>query len=353
MNKAESYINSNRDFYIDFLRFIALSLIILVHVNCPDWLKQLRCFDVPLIVFVSGLSCTYSDKSKVGDWLWKRTKRLIIPTYIFFSVYMLLLYVFSENDLITLDKVIGTYFMLNSPSVGYVYIIRVFLLVMICTPLFLISNNNHQCVILLKCDGVCVGGGKYLIISLLLFVFLEFSVLFVHFSDNGFVGVLYNQYFIYAMAYSIPFLIGYSLKTLRRERVRLTILIAIAVLVIGAIIYYLFNGLPFVITPTFKYPPHAYYIIYGCCISVLLYCIRYVEPVQKIVNKMKWAIFVGQNTIWIYFWHILFLLIVDRITSYWLLKYIVVYTLSVFAFLLQYKIVKKLNYKFLNKYFIG
>ena len=235
--------------------------------------------------------------------------------------------------------------MLNSPSVGYVYIIRVFLLVMICTPLFLISNSKPNCSV------VC--GGKYLIISIILFVFLEFFVLFVHFSDNGFVGVLYNQYFIYAMAYSIPFLIGYSLKTLPRERVRLTILIAIAVLVIGTIIYYLFNGLPFVITPTFKYPPHAYYIIYGCCISVLLYCIRYVEPVQKIVNKMKWAIFVGQNTIWIYFWHILFLLIVGRITSYWLLKYIVVYTLSVFAFLLQYKIVKKLNYKFLNKYFIG
>lgn len=177
--------------------------------------------------------------------------------------------------------------------------------------------------------------------------------MFVHFSDNGFVGVLYNQYFIYAMAYSIPFLIGYSLKTLPRERVRLTILIAIAVLVIGAIIYYLLNGLPFVITPTYKYPPHAYYIIYGCCISVLLYCIRFVEPVKNAVNKMQWAIFVGQNTIWIYFWHILFLLLVGRIIHYWLLKYVVVYALSVLAFLLQYKIVKKLNYKFLNKYFVG
>lgn len=348
MNKAESYINPNRDFYIDFLRFVALSLIILVHVNCPDLLKQLRCFDVPLIVFVSGLSCTYSSKSRVGDWLWKRTKRLIIPTYIFFSIYMLLLYVlnlFSNTSLITLDQVIGTYFMLNSPSVGYVYIIRVFLLVMICTPLFLISTSKQNYSVFL--------GGKYMMISIILFIFLELLVSFVHLSDNGFIGILYNQYFIYAMAYSIPFLIGYSLKALTRERVKLVVLIAIVVLVIGAIIYYLLNGLPFVITPTYKYPPHAYYIIYGCCISVLLYCIRFVEPVKNVVNKMQWAIFVGQNTIWIYFWHILFLLLVGRIIHYWLLKYVVVYALSVLAFLLQYKIVKKLNYKFLNKYFIG
>lgn len=140
MIKMTSYINDKRDFYIDFMRFLGLSLIILVHVGCPDWLKQVRCFDVPLMVFVSGLSCTYKKENGVWNWLWKRFKRLVIPTYIFFSAYIIMLYLWdlhSTNNILDRDSVIGTYFMLNNPSVGYIYIIRVFLLVMICTPLLL------------------------------------------------------------------------------------------------------------------------------------------------------------------------------------------------------------------------
>lgn len=45
-----------RDLHIDFLRFIGISLIILAHVEAPSGITQFRCFDVPLMVFVSGLS---------------------------------------------------------------------------------------------------------------------------------------------------------------------------------------------------------------------------------------------------------------------------------------------------------
>ena len=45
-----------RDLYIDFLRFIGISLIILAHVEAPSGITQFRSFDVPLMVFVSGLS---------------------------------------------------------------------------------------------------------------------------------------------------------------------------------------------------------------------------------------------------------------------------------------------------------
>lgn len=268
MNKTCGYINSNRDFYIDFLRFLGLSLIILVHVNCPDWLKQVRCFDVPLMVFVSGLSCTFNENSNVGQWLWKRTKRLVIPTYIFFSAYMMLLFLmdqFTENSLITLDDVIGTYLMLNNPSVGYVYIIRVFLLVMLCTPLFLLLIGKVQKKNVKRTIAI------YIIIFFL-FVCLEFLVSIINIPDEGFVGILYNQYFIYAIAYSILFLIGFSLKNLDKKHVRLASLLATAVLAIGAIVYYEQNGLPFAITPIYKYPPPCLlsYIWRLCVCAVIL-----------------------------------------------------------------------------------
>lgn len=55
-----------RDLYIDFLRFIGISLIILAHVEAPSGITQFRSFDVPLMVFVSGLS--FSTK---GGGFWK------------------------------------------------------------------------------------------------------------------------------------------------------------------------------------------------------------------------------------------------------------------------------------------
>ena len=53
-----------RDLYIDFLRFIGISLIILAPVEAPAGITQFRSFDVPLMVFVSGLSFS----TKGGDF---------------------------------------------------------------------------------------------------------------------------------------------------------------------------------------------------------------------------------------------------------------------------------------------
>ena len=87
----------------------------------------------------------------------------------------------------------------------------------------------------------------------------------------------------------------------------------------------------------------------------LLYCLRFINPIHYCVNKMKLPIFIGQNTIWIYFWHILFLLLVGKITNFWIIKYIVVFSFSIFAYYIQFTIVKRIMKKndFINKYFIG
>lgn len=44
-----------RDLSIDLMRAIGLLCVILAHVNPPATLMQIRCFDVPLMLFVSGL----------------------------------------------------------------------------------------------------------------------------------------------------------------------------------------------------------------------------------------------------------------------------------------------------------
>lgn len=125
-----------RDLYIDFLRFIGISLIILAHVEAPSGITQFRSFDVPLMVFVSGLS--FSTKGG-GFWkyVWKRVKRLCIPVYLFLTILFTAVIgagIVGLKNPWGWDQIAGTYLLLNEPSIGYVWIIRVFLMMSIIAP---------------------------------------------------------------------------------------------------------------------------------------------------------------------------------------------------------------------------
>jgi len=76
---------------VDLLRFIGISMFFLAHIGPPAALFQLRSFDVPLMIFVSGLS--YSGRQVVGyaSFVRKRLGRLLIPLYFFLTVYFLVM----------------------------------------------------------------------------------------------------------------------------------------------------------------------------------------------------------------------------------------------------------------------
>lgn len=80
--------------YIDFLKFFGLTLIIIAHVGSPDWLLMLRNFDVPLMVMLSSILGERSYRKYesegtilVKDYYISRIKRLVIPAWMFLSVY--------------------------------------------------------------------------------------------------------------------------------------------------------------------------------------------------------------------------------------------------------------------------
>ena len=50
--------------YIDFLKTLGLFCIILAHVNAPGFVMQLRNFDVPLMVILSGMLAATSNRVK-------------------------------------------------------------------------------------------------------------------------------------------------------------------------------------------------------------------------------------------------------------------------------------------------
>ena len=58
---------NNRIEYIDFLKFIGLTGIIIAHVGSPNWIMMLRSFDVPLMVIISSFLASYSIKKYKND----------------------------------------------------------------------------------------------------------------------------------------------------------------------------------------------------------------------------------------------------------------------------------------------
>ena len=125
-----------RDLTIDYLRFIGISMIILAHVSAPFTLVQFRSFYVPLMIFISGLTSSRKTLPSYFRYIWTRSKRLLIPVYVFLTGLFLILYLLCSSGVIITDlslkTVVHTYLLLE--GIGYVWIIRVFLLIMIVTP---------------------------------------------------------------------------------------------------------------------------------------------------------------------------------------------------------------------------
>ena len=119
-----------RDRYIDFLRAIGLLLLIGVHVNAPEWYKPLRSFDVPLMVFISAV-CYKPLRGGYLAYGIKRFKRIYKPVFVFLTLFFIGTGVLSMaigRTVFHPSQIIGSYLMLNSPSIVYVWIMRVFLL---------------------------------------------------------------------------------------------------------------------------------------------------------------------------------------------------------------------------------
>lgn len=332
----------SRDLYIDLLRFLGLSLIILAHINSPMGLHQFRCFDVPLMLFVSGLTASSSRHYRYVDYVTNRTKRLIIPVWMFLAAYLPILYFvqfkFLPEQYLTGEMIVRSFLLLDN-SIGYVWIIRIFLIVMLATPFILKLNNRIE--------------------NIRLFVFVIVAAVFalegIHLigvqcdkeSVASFVVVDIIQY---GIAYSIPFMLGVRCRNAEKME-QYKLLVFVIVVFVVSLVYYTFSyGLPIRITPNFKTPPHSYYIVYGCFVSVVLWQMK--TKISKWLTN-KYFILLGQNTIWIYLWHMPFALVSNRLSDSWVVRYIFVYGTAILIFMIQRSIVNKINSDFARKYLLG
>lgn len=327
----------NREYSIDVLRFIGLSLIILAHVSPPYWLQQARCFDVPLMLFISGLTCSNKAIASYKDFVVKRFKRLVYPVWFFLILYFTLILIAQSFNLIpnylTGRKILESFLLLD--GIGYVWIIRVFLLIMLITPLLQKINN------VIKNDYV-------FIVAILALLSINEIVLHLDITFSNIVQFIVSNYVAYALGYSALFLIGLRLRFADKKTI-------IRYVLIWAIIFIIltYNNIEYygVINITgFKYPPQLFFLTYGIFVSCFLWAFK--ELFAKI--SLKTVLFVGKNTIWIYLWHIPFVILCNKYIEYCALRYLICYFSAIIIFYLQYQVVNKyLKNRSICKYLIG
>lgn len=328
-----------RDDSIDILRFIGISMIILVHCGAPGWLTQLRCFDVPLMFFVSGLACSGKEISNYPGYILKRAKRLLIPTWGFLLVFFALL----VGALLLLHKELpaNNYFIESfamTGGIGYVWIMRIFLLVAMATPLLIRVNSKvHNDNALIICLLGILWGGELVI------------RLNPYYNAVPYLGRFINEWLIPVISYSILFLLGLRMRySDQRRSVRITVWLA-AIFGASLVVYYFSNGLPIKLSPNYKYPPHSYYILYGLMACSALWSVR--GLLKKFLN-CRLTRFIGRNTVWIYLYHIPLLSLPIHVN--WVFRYAIVYSVSVLIFALQYAVYERLKDRFpIVKYLVG
>ncbi len=334
-----------RDVKLDSLRGIGLLCIILAHVDPPYVIEQLRSFDVPLMVFISG-SVTKRIETNLITYYCKRVARLIIPVYLFITGLFILYWLGSQFGFIKLMNdfpkvVFNTYLLSPVEGVGYVWIIRVFLLMMLITPIVVkITNVVFERFWL-----------YFLIIALLGIFNINIINSDICQKSNVF-DEIFRNIIQYILGYGLVLMTAIKLQKttiVERKRYVLTLLL----LFVSSVIYYIVsNGFIIDISKFYKYPPQWYFLIYGLLCSVLL-C-SYVSRLPRSLIENKILVFIGQNSIWLYLWHIPFIKISNFMFSEWYIRWGFILFFSLIVYLVQYKIAKKyLKNSNCLKYLIG
>ncbi|MED3870946.1 acyltransferase [Priestia megaterium] len=286
-----------RDVRIDILRCIAIVAIILAHSEPSGLIFQLRNFDVILMVLLLGTSFYLSNTKKKQTvsypvYLGKRFKRLIVPTWIFLTVFFVLFYIISLIEgtkyYFNFNDVFMSYSMFDeSKGIGYVWIMKVFFLIALVSPFLLKLNQKFE------------SNTKYFLILISSYVGYALLQLLNPILTGSF-QVFFENFILYGIGYGLVAAFGMRLKLLSKKELY-TWTIAFLMMFLFFSWHYHFNS-----TQHYKYPPQLYYISYGMFVSLFLYIVLNITRIQSLFNN-KFIMFIAQNSIWLYFWHIIFI----------------------------------------------
>lgn len=319
---------AERDYSIDIMRFIALAGLICVHIAPPDlWVRELRSFDVPLMVFLSGVSFSMASGKNIKYWEYikKRFTRILLPTWIFLLIYFIIHYALTPSLFFRTSTLVS--FSLFTGF--YTWIMRVFLIVAILSPFVLVLINKITTF------------WKVVVLMLALILNEIIIRIFCGGLDNGDLLVMIEM----NLPYLIIFCVGsYASQIKRKYYIPIALLCFLAYVIIAVLVYLNTGAYPAVSRS--KYPPQFYYLVYGFAWIFFLWHFRF--PITDFMGKIKlksFAQFIGSHTMWIYFWHILLVeIVMERLAiDSALIRFFLVFFSSILLTYLQSKFVTKVG----------
>ncbi|MEC5387834.1 acyltransferase [Uliginosibacterium sp. H3] len=326
-----SAASTARNEAIDLLRAIGLVLVMLAHVSPPEWLFQLRNFDVPMLVIAAGMSFALSSAvTQWGAYVWKRFKRLVIPVWVFLAGYFLVLHALNGSAAPDTHTMLSSFFL--GSGIGFVWVIRVFLLVALVAPL------------IAHVDASLPDNRQWLIYWLGLYALSAALLWSISLLVAGTPAARVELITHYLLPYAFVFWLGLRAGRLP-DSLLLAIALASAAICGGLALWHAGLVGSFVQTQEFKYPPALYYLSYALPLSIASWfaarpLARYAATQPRLHALVS---FVGQNSIWIYLWHIPVVMAFDGTgTAPWYLILIACLLWSVAITALQVQLVNRL-----------
>ena len=315
---------ANRDVSIDICRIVGTLLVILAHVNIPEFVSELRSFDVILLVLISGIC--FKGTSRISTYIWKRIKKLVFPTWVLlfflFGSTFVACIVLGRSQVYTSSQIWRSFLFLEG-SIGYIWIVRVYLGIAIIIPFASkVVNKAHEIIVLLA---------FYLFVECCSFLPEQF---------------LSSIYYVYeAVVYCFIALLGAKIASLDRTRRNRFMLLNIII-----------SGIIFITTVIkagyspnyYKYPPAGQYIYYGVFVSIIFVFfaskIKSVDLSDRIKNVLYYC---STNSFNLYLAHIFVLSVLNvvfdstGISIPWYIYYIL---LLIISFMVVMVINKVKNY---------
>jgi len=309
-----------RDPYIDLLRAFGLLLLVVAHTYPPSWLATIRTFDVPLMVFISSI-CYKPLRGGYLAYAVRRLRRIYVPVFIFLTLFFLIelgcnLIIGKPN--IDMKTVAGSYLLLNNPSIGYVWIMRIFLMMALIMPILQKWLKNARfitvCIIIFGVIGI-----QHILVDA------------VYLIDNKMLRFVLDETLLYVFGYAPLLILGLKIQSRRKSEMMIFILVCLI-----AVIGFVWNNDMTFDPQQYKYPPQSLYLLYGLFGCAVLWCLRPVlSPIMtRCATVSKFFTYLSTNSMWIYLWHIIPVYVVAKWAEspdMWFGRYCFVLLLSVLS----------------------
>ncbi|MCF1685101.1 acyltransferase [Tetragenococcus halophilus] len=313
-----------RDIRIDALRGLAILLIMLAHTRPPQWLYELRDFDVVLMTFILGASyCLSRERKKTKPYLLylkERFMRLVIPAWTFLSLFFLLLFIFvittKQTFPFSFKSVLTSYSL--TWGIGYIWIIRVFFIIAILSPLlYWLANKAVSPSEKLSIIGICL--------------LLQAGLDVLSANLTGISHTIFEQYIAISFAYALAALIGiWAVRQSKKEN-----LILFSFFLALFFILAIYQNLPSI--EGNKYPPTAYFISYGLAGSLLLFWLTSIRVIEQFLQKIPGIYWLSQHSLELYYWHLFPIMYLNLFVENdpWYLRFLIAFPIAFILTILQ------------------